>query len=125
MAINIKGFNHYAIAVSDIDKSMVFYHDILGLGILPRPNFDFKGAWLDCGHNIAIHLIEQNGKITPDSGSRQLHFAFAVEDLLATKSYLLSKGISIRKDIKARPDGVLQMFIQDPDGYYVELTEIC
>ncbi len=124
MAIKVKGFNHYAIAVSDVDKSIAFYHDILGLGMLLRPNFDFKGAWLDCGHGIAIHLIEQNGKITPDSGSRQLHFAFAVDDLISTKTYLLSKGIPIIKDIKARPDGVLQMFIQDPDGYYVELTEV-
>jgi lactoylglutathione lyase len=124
MEINITGFDHYAIAVADLDKSLKFYHDILGLGILPRPNFDFRGAWLDCGKGIAIHLIEQNEKITLDSGSRKLHFAFAVEDLLATKTYLLSKGIPIIKDIKARPDGVLQMFIQDPDGYYVELTEV-
>jgi catechol 2,3-dioxygenase-like lactoylglutathione lyase family enzyme len=124
MAIKIKSFNHYAIVVADIDKSVAFYHDILGLDILSRPIFDFKGAWLDCGHGIAIHLIEQNEKITPDSGSRRLHFAFAVDDLLATKTYLLSKGIPIIKDIKSRPDGVLQMFIQDPDGYFVELTEV-
>jgi lactoylglutathione lyase len=124
MEIKVIGFNHFAIAVSDVDRSVGFYHNILGLGMLPRPNFDFKGAWLDCGHGIAIHLIEQNEKIKPISGSRQLHFALTVSDIFATKTYLLDKGVTITKDIKARPDGVLQMFIQDPDGYYVELTEV-
>lgn len=125
MEIKIKGFNHYAIAVADIDKSVAFYHDILGLDILSRPNFDFKGAWIDCSNGIEIHLIEHDKKINPDSGSRKLHFAFGVDDLFSTKEYLINKGVQIIKDIKARPDGVLQMFIQDPDGYYVELTEIC
>lgn len=124
MAIKIKHLDHFAIAVHDLSSSLNFYHDILGLGILPRPNFDFEGAWLDCGDGISLHLIEQVDTAPIFSGSRHLHFAFAVDDLMATKEILNGAGIVIAKDIKPRPDGVLQMFIQDPDGYFLELTEL-
>ncbi len=123
MAIKLKGLDHYAIAIGNLERSLTFYHDILGLGILPRPDFDFEGAWLDCGNGISIHLIVQEHVQIISSGSRSLHFAFGVEDIQTTKKILTTYGIQIIKDIKPRPDGILQMFVQDPDGYFVELTQ--
>ncbi|HLO54882.1 MAG TPA: hypothetical protein VK169_11375 [Saprospiraceae bacterium] len=34
------------------------------------------------------------------------------------------KGVEIAKDIKQRPDGILQMFVKDPDGYFLEFTQL-
>lgn len=94
------------------------------MGLLPRPDFDFDGAWLDCGQGIALHLIVQEDIIVKNSSSRKLHFAFSVSDIQKAKKHLITSGICIAKDIKERPDGIFQMFIQDPDGYYVELTQL-
>jgi catechol 2,3-dioxygenase-like lactoylglutathione lyase family enzyme len=122
MAIKIKGLNHYAIAVLDLEKSIAFYHDILGLDILTRPDFDFEGAWLDCGNGISLHLIVDKNVAMQNSGSRKLHFAFSVVDIQQTKELIIKLGIQILKDIKPRPDGMLQMFVADPDGYMIEFT---
>ncbi len=78
MAIKIKGLNHYAIAVLDLEKSITFYHYILGFDFLTRPDFDFEGAWLDCGNGISLHLIVQEHVQIISSGSRSLHFAFEI-----------------------------------------------
>lgn len=115
-------FNHYAIAVKDLAKSLDFYHGVLGLPLLDRPDFDFEGAWLDLGHGISLHLIVQKD-VKVASESRALHFAFEVAVLSKTKNHLLEHACYIVKDIKARPDGVLQLFVKDPDGYWIEFCQ--
>jgi lactoylglutathione lyase len=117
-------FDHYAIAVSDVEVSLAFYVDVLGFAQVERPGFDFVGAWLDIGQGRTLHLIENDKTRTVDSSSRSLHFAYRVSDIYAWKAYLLSMDVHIAKDIKPRPDGVLQLFILDPDGYWIELTEM-
>ena len=120
----IKSFNHFAIEVKDLDRSIQFYREILKFEMLLRPAFDFAGAWFDIGLGQQMHLIENKTLQITFAGSRALHFAFAVDNLEVMKIYLLEKGVEITKDIKQRPDGVLQMFVKDPDGYYLEFTEL-
>lgn len=116
-------FDHYSIVVSDIDKSLWFYEEFLQLALLPRPEFNFKGAWLRIGSAHALHLIEDSTYILPIlGGTRQLHFAFRVDHLLEWRSRSIQYGIPLIKDIKCRPDGIPQLFISDPDGYVIELT---
>jgi len=124
MAIKLIGLNHYSIAVSGLQKSLAFYHQVLGMDLLPRPDFNFSGAWLDCGNGISLHLILQEDIMVNQSGSRHLHFAFTMSDILQTKNELINQGIRMVKNIKPRPDDKLQMFIQDSDDYYAELTEL-
>jgi lactoylglutathione lyase len=120
----IKSFNHFAIEVKDLGRSIQFYREILKFEMLLRPAFDFAGAWFDIGLGQQIHLIENKALKITFAGSRALHFAFEVIDLEALKVYLMEKGVEITKDIKQRPDGVLQMFVKDPDGYYLEFTQL-
>ncbi len=120
----IKGFNHYAIEVRNLSLSINFYRDVLQFPLLKRPDFDFQGAWFDIGNGQQIHLIENKDASITTVGSRSLHFAFEVRDLSELRSYFREKGLGIAKDIKSRPDGVLQMFVKDPDGYYIEFTQI-
>jgi len=122
--MKVIGFNHFTIEVRDVKHSVVFYIDILGLSEMNRPNFDFEGAWISMGGNQSIHLVQNQLMNEVAGGSRKLHFAFEVEDIYGFKDYLVSQGIVIIKDIKARPDGVLQLFVRDPDGYFIELTQI-
>ena len=124
MEIDQLTFDHYSIAVKDLDKSCRFYAEILGLNKINRPDFDFEGAWFSIGGKHTLHLISDQDTKIQFSGTRQLHFAFAVKDILKFRTYLMSKNIEIVKDIKPRPDGKLQLFIKDPDGYFVEITSL-
>jgi lactoylglutathione lyase len=115
-------FDHYALEVYDLEKSLFFYCNILGFKILPRPDFDFEGAWLDIQNGQAIHLIRSNEQLNVRSASRKLHFAFRHNDLLKLQEYLKSFQIEMLP-IKTRPDGVKQLFVKDPDGYFIEFCD--
>lgn len=119
----ISKLDHYAIEVTDLDATNHFYHEILGFEEIERPSFDFPGVWYRIG-DTSIHVILNTRRDVVQSNSRSLHFAFTTPDLVKMKTYLISCGIEIVKDIKPRPDGVLQMFVRDPDGYFVEFTEL-
>ncbi len=43
--IRVTGLHHVAVTVTDLDRARRFYSDVLGLVELPRPPFDFGGAW--------------------------------------------------------------------------------
>lgn len=119
MKLTIKELNHVAIYVADVEKSILFYKEILGLEYLPRPAFDFPGAWFRLGSVQELHLIGiRNEPVV--SGSRSNHFALEFLDLHAWEDHLIKKNATYRPP-KPRPDGVLQIFLQDPDGYWIEL----
>lgn len=54
---NITGIHHVSLIVSDTDRSVRFYTDILGLTQTARPVLPFPGAWLQAGSQ-QIHLLE-------------------------------------------------------------------
>jgi lactoylglutathione lyase len=111
--------NHVALHVADVAKSVVFYADIMQLEQLPRPDFDFDGAWFRLGTVQELHLIA--GRInTAESGSRNNHFALEVSDLNEWEQHLVSMNATFRPP-KTRPDCARQIFVQDPDGYFIEL----
>lgn len=115
----IQALNHVAIHVSDVKVSKDFYLNIMQLEEIPRPNFDFEGAWLKLGQNQELHLLGH--RETPVySGSRSNHFALAVNDIEEWNTYLLGTNI-VFKTLKFRPDGLRHLFITDPDGHVIEL----
>ncbi|MBK9566757.1 MAG: VOC family protein [Saprospiraceae bacterium] len=123
--MGIKGtFHHYTIAVKNLSDSCHFYTVILGLEQLKRPDFDFEGVWFSIGPHLELHIIADESSVMHHSGSRQLHFAFAVTGIYSFRDHLIYNNVTIIKDIKPRSDGVLQLFIKDPDGYFIEITEL-
>ncbi len=124
MEINGMRFNHYSIGVADLKKSKHFYQNILGLELISRPDFDFNGAWFQIDPGVQLHLIENKNIEVFFSDSRKLHFALAVSDIYLVRNKLEKLGVHCAIDIKSRPDGVLQFYIIDPDGYFIEITEI-
>lgn len=121
MESDVPGFDHYTVAVADLGASLEFYTGILGLAQTERPDFGFEGAWVSIGRGLALHLIADPDRPVMDGGSRKLHFAFRVKDIHVFRDRLQAFGVTIEKDIKPRPDGVLQMFVRDPDGYWIEI----
>ncbi|MFO1023249.1 MAG: VOC family protein [Planctomycetales bacterium] len=128
-AIRVRNIDHYTIIVSDLERSKAFYCGILGMQEVPRPNFSFPGKWFQAGPT-QIHLIlAHEGSAPagfPPSGTtaspgRVTHLAFEIGDARAAAEYLPTRGVPLRGEPRHRPDGPLQVFITDPDGYVVEV----
>jgi len=127
--IAVKTLDHITLVVKDLDASRRFYIDLLGMKEIPRPDFPFPGAWFQAGDTY-IHLNLEHAE-TGEGGnrvadhlvaSRTHHFAFIVEDATQAAEVLKSAGTHIASGPRPRPDGWVQVFAFDPDGYVVELS---
>jgi lactoylglutathione lyase len=119
-AMKIAELNHVALRVRDVDASIRFYRDIIGLPVLPRPDFNFRGAWFRIGTYQELHLIE-GGTGRPDEDSaRDNHFALRVTDFEASAAQMQVANVVFRGPVR-RPDGARQIFLKDPDGHVLEL----
>ena len=108
---------HVAIIVTDLDRSMSFYGEVLGLREVPRPQtFDFPGAWYQIGQTY-LHLL---GKPEPDNAS-QRHFCLWVADLRSAAQHLQSRGQTIQWHTKHKIPNVDRFFVYDPDGNRIEV----
>lgn len=117
--VRIHELNHIALHVKDVEESCAFYRNVLRLEPLPRPAFDFPGAWFRLGSTQELHLI--GGRQDPVfAHNRGNHFALRVDDLEAWASAIAAMGIT-PAGRRRRPDGANQLFVRDPDGHMVEL----
>jgi catechol 2,3-dioxygenase-like lactoylglutathione lyase family enzyme len=114
--------NHIALHVADLGKSIFFYQYILELPVLERPAFDFEGAWFRLGIDQELHLIAGRTNAV-NAHSRGNHFALSVSSIKDAEATLRTKKVDYQSP-KQRPDGVWQIFLQDPDGYYIEICEL-
>ncbi len=131
--MELRALDHAALLVKDVKSSRQFYGQLLGLEEVPRPtSFDFPGAWFAIGTQ-SVHIIGESeagrtqqvqlGNYRPDelSVGHVAHIAFEVDDLDETVQYLKAHDIQIAGGPRPRGDGVMQLYICDPDGYVVEL----
>lgn len=117
--MKVRQLNHVALHVRSVEASCAFYEDVLGLEQIPRPAFDFPGAWFRLGVDQELHLIGGREQDV-SSASRGNHFALLVDDIAAFESRLRELNVPMRGP-KPRPDGATQIFISDPDGHVIEL----
>lgn len=117
--MKIHELNHVAIHVTDVERSCAFYGEVLRLERLPRPAFDFPGAWFRLGTTQELHLIGRRVETVP-AVNRHNHFALRVEDLAAWEEHWQQIGAKLYPK-QRRPDGAWQIFLSDPDGHFIEL----
>lgn len=111
--------NHVALHVKNLEASCDFYRYTLRLEPLPRPAFDFPGAWFRLGSQQELHLIgERTAPVV--SHSRGNHFALRVDDLAEWERHLRQVNAQFAPP-KPRPDGAVQIFLRDPDDHVIEL----
>ena len=120
---------HSMVRVLDLDKSLKFYADTLGLHEAHRLDFpDFALVYLRNAENdVEIELTLNKGRTEAYThGTGYGHVGVVVPDVAATHAALLAKGYepAAVKEFK-RDDELLArfFFIQDPDGYKIELLE--
>jgi lactoylglutathione lyase len=115
---------HTMIRVRDLDASLAFYTELLGLRELHRKAIGDEATLVflsDDGGRYAIELTCNHDGRDYELGSQFGHLAFTVTDLEAVVGELERRGLWYRR---SRPDGPAKyVFIHDPDGYDVEILE--
>jgi lactoylglutathione lyase len=122
---------HTMIRVFDMDKSIDFYTRHLGMKLLRRkdyPSGEFTLAFVGYGDetdNTVIELTHNWGQKTPyDKGNAFGHLAVGVGDIYGTCENLAKEGVAIpRPPGPMKHGGSVIAFIEDPDGYKIELIE--
>lgn len=124
MAVSIISIHHASLLVSDLEKSLTFYCDILGLQRdSSRPIMKFAGAWLKVGENQQIHLLQlpnpdsQNGR--PEHAGRDRHTAFSIKNIETLKIILNKADIAYTLSSSGRE----ALFCRDPDGNGLEFIQ--
>lgn len=142
--ISMKSIRHIGIVVSDLEKALHFYRDLLGLKVVRE--MDESGEYIDnisSLENASVrtvkmaagdgHLIELlYYKFHPKSPNKNKainemgcsHVAFTVADIESEYMRLMKQGVLFNAPPQRSPDGYAKVtFCKDPDGTFIELVE--
>ena len=126
--IRVKSLDHVTIVVKDLAATRRFYVEALGMDEVARPPFTFAGQWFQAGPTLIHTILEFDGSGRAGSAacanSRGHHFAFLVDDCYAAAQRIAEMQIPFVSPPKKRPDGAIQLFINDPDGHLIELCSV-
>lgn len=119
--------NHQALYVTDLKKSANFYANIIGLEQTDEPFKIGKHAWFKTGPKTTLHLIL--GADTKKEYFQNNHICFSVTSFDGFLDKLKKNNIGWfdaggnAGKITNRVDGVKQLWIKDPDNYWIEIND--
>ncbi len=144
MAI-VSGFNHASFTVSDMDRSLAFYRDLLGMTLeadreLQAPHISritgFPGTCMRVANLRVAGLMLELIQYREPAGERPVlrtcnvgnaHVAFDVEELPKVCRELSARGVQFRSEPVEIPSGPLQggyvVYLSDPDGITLEFIQ--
>ncbi len=147
--IELEAIHHVGLVVTDLDRSIYFYHDLLGLPFANEPTPWFDGPELARGVGVPgarlrqvsllagdtiMELIEYADRPSettappPNNNLGAAHVCFRVADVRATKAELESHGVAFYSDVNVVDSGPLAgwrwVYFSDPDGLALELVEV-
>jgi glyoxylase I family protein len=122
--LKTQGVAHFSLPVSDMERSIAFYADVIGLQLLSRtPDLAFFRSGKD-------HVILARTDAVPAfSNARNVHHAFIVEsrDFDASLEFLASQAVTVI-DQDSRPEGSVfagrSAYFADPDGNMLEIIDL-
>lgn len=119
--------DHVTLLVSDIDESTKFYREVLLLNEIDTPWGKIPwGRMFSIGTAGQLHLAK--GDVQLNEEYKHIHYAFNVEDFDSYLKYLKDHEVEYGDFagtpgiFQTRPDGVKQVYFQDPDGYWIEVN---
>jgi lactoylglutathione lyase len=121
---------HTMLRVGDLERSLAFYTDVLGMRLLRRkdyPDGRFTLAFVgyeDEATGTVLELTHNWDTKHYELGAGFGHVALGVDDVYATCDHLRAKGAKVvREPGPMKHGGSVIAFIEDPDGYRIELIQ--
>ena len=122
---------HTMLRVADLDRSLTFYTEVLGMTLLRRreyPGGRFTLAFVGYGPETEQTVLELTCNWDTDSytlGDAYGHIALGVDDIRSTCEAIAGKGGRVVREPGPMSHGTTVIaFVEDPDGYRVELIEL-
>ncbi len=119
-SVNIKKVGNVILAVNDLDKSLQFYHELIGLPIKNQ-----RRSWIDLGTSgalLSLHPASLSDQHIGGSIENGITIGFLVGDVKSAVEELRAKGVMIHRDIVEKDAG-RNAVILDPDDYLISLFE--
>lgn len=121
---------HTMIRVGDLEKSIQFYADILGMKLLRRKNYPegkFTLAFMGYGdeqEHTVIELTHNWGVDSYDLGNGFGHIALQVDDVYQAVARIKERGGKVIREAGPMKHGTTVLaFVEDPNGYQIELLD--
>ncbi len=122
---------HTMLRVGDLDRSLAFYCDVLGMTLLRRqdyPGGQFTLAFVGYGpesEGAVIELTHNWGTQSYELGNGYGHIALGVDDIYTTCQQIKAQGGHVSREPGPMKHGsTVIAFVKDPDGYNVELIQL-
>ena len=120
----ITGISHVGYFVSDLPKSIAFWHDFLGFdeaySLTKKDSNETRIAFIKINDHQHIELFNEPPTHPPNMMS---HICFTVDDIEAMRAYLRSKGFDVKPGGGKTRTGDYAFEIKDPDGMLVEFVQ--
>ena len=119
-------FDHQSIVVKDDNISADFYGKILGLKETAHPDNPPTIRWFVVNGNSHVHLIQRD--FVPFEKNKSMHLCLSTQDLDGVIAHLEENNITYwdwpgkKNAVTTRADKVRQIYIQDPDAYWIEIN---
>jgi len=120
-------FSHQTIFVTDLDRAANFYEKVMELKRISEPFHDGKHVWFRVSEHGQLHVVSGAKQDIPHDIN--IHLAFSVPDMAAFTKHLDAANVKYgnwaqnTKTPQIRPDKVQQIYLQDPDGYWIEVND--
>lgn len=122
---------HTMLRVGNLDESLKFYCEVLGMKLLRRkdyPGGEFTLAFVGYGDesdHTVLELTHNWGTSQYDLGDAYGHIAIGVDDIYGTCEMIRQRGGKVVREPGPMKHGsTVIAFVQDPDGYKVELIQL-
>ncbi|MEA5466447.1 lactoylglutathione lyase [Leptothoe sp. PORK10 BA2] len=122
---------HTMLRVGNLDNSLQFYCDVLGMTLLRRkdyPGGEFTLAFVGYGDesdHTVLELTHNWGVESYDLGDGYGHIALGVDDIYQTCEAIKARGGKVVREPGPMKHGsTVIAFVSDPDGYKVELIQL-
>lgn len=120
-------FDHISIVVNDLEETIDFYVKVLGFHKIDDPTGVATIDWVENEAGQQLHFSQ--GDMSQIKFTKSVHMSFGIDALSPFIANLEKHGIAYeswageQSSITIRADGIRQIYIRDPNGYWIEIND--